>query len=351
MPTIYDVAQKAGVAPITVSRVINQRGYFSEKTRDRVERAIAELGYVPNRLASGLRSKRTNLLALVLTDITNPFFTMIARGVEDAASDAGYTVIFCNTDESLVEEQKYIQILLENQVEGVLLVPSGGESKSVEQLKHNGTQVVVLDRSLVNTKVDIVRSDSVLGSIQLTNHLLELGHRRIAHLGGPAGVSTAVDRLEGFNRALDEAGIPNADRLIFRGSFTQDSGHKMALQALRHTPTPTAMFAANNFIAIGALNALRESNLRVPEDIALVGFDDLPPSLVTFPFFTVVAQSAYEMGRIATGILLKRLTEDGLDQPEEIVLPTELIIRQSSGDFLKPGGQDQVLILNKGQIK
>jgi LacI family transcriptional regulator len=332
MPTIYDVAKKAGVAPITVSRVINKRGYFSKQARERVETAIAELGYVPNRLASGLRSKKTNLLALVITDITNPYFTMIARGVEDTASDAGYSVVYCNTDESPDEEQKYIHILLENQVDGILLVPSGGDPSSVHLLQKSGKPVVVLDRRLPDTKVDTVRSDSIIGANNLTRLLLELGHKNIAILSGPAEVSTSDDRIAGYTMALDEAGIPPQARLIFHGSFTQDSGYRMVLEALRNDPQPTAIFAANNFIAIGALNALRDSNLRVPQDIALVGFDDLPPSLVIFPFLTVAAQPAYEMGRQATLILLRRLYEEKPSIPEEIVLPPELIIRQSSGD-------------------
>ena len=160
MPTIHDVAKLAGVAPITVSRVINRRGYFSDEIRQRVDRAAVELGYVPNRLASGLRSKRTRQIVLVLTDITNPFFTLIARGVEDSASDAGYTVIYCNTDESPIEEQKYIQVVLQNQVAGVLLVPAGGETKSVEILQKNGTPVVLLDRRIEGANADLVMSDS-----------------------------------------------------------------------------------------------------------------------------------------------------------------------------------------------
>ncbi len=331
MPTIQDVARKAGVSPITVSRVINQRGYASQSTRQKVQAAIAELGYVPNRLASSLRSKRTTLLALVITDITNPYFTMIARGVEDVASAADYTLIFCNTDESVAKEQRYINILLQNQVAGVLLVPASPDPESVNLLTHNQTPVVVLDRRLSELQVDQVRSDSLSGAYQLVRLLLDLGHRRIALLNGPAGVSTAQDREAGYRRALDEAGIPPEQRTVLQGYFSQDSGSEMTRLALRRDPPPTALFAANNFIAIGALQALQAAGLRVPQDIALVGFDDLPPPLITFPFLTVSAQPAYEMGRIAAELLLARLEGKNTGPPEDILLPPELVVRASSG--------------------
>src|SRR5512143_3389514 len=162
MATIHDVAHRAGVSPITVSRVINHSGYASRETRVRVEAAVAELGYVPNRLARSLRSKRTHTLALVLTDITNPFFTTVARGVEDTASDAGFTVVFCNTDESETEEQKYLQVLLQQQVDGILLVPARSTPESVMMIQKQGTAVVVLDRKMPSdTEVDVVRCESV----------------------------------------------------------------------------------------------------------------------------------------------------------------------------------------------
>ena len=166
-PTIQDVARLAGVAPITVSRVINRSGYISQETRERVETAIAELDYVPNTLARSLRSRRTLTLALVLTDITNPFFTSVARGVEDTASDAGFTVIFCNTDENEAEEQKYLQVLLQKKVDGMLLVPARSTAKSVEYIQKQNTPVVVLDRRIPQAKSDSVRCDSELGAYQL----------------------------------------------------------------------------------------------------------------------------------------------------------------------------------------
>lgn len=330
MSTIGDVAKRAGVSAMTVSRVINNSGYISQETRERVEQAIAELGYVPNALARGLRFKQTKTLALVLTDITNPFFTTVARGVEDAASEQGFTVMFCNTDESEEKEASYLNVLVQKQVDGVLLVPAQSSPDSVTFLRERGVRFVVLDRRIPGADVDTVRCDSEHGACELVRYLLNLGHRRIAVLSGPEAVSTAADRVAGYRRALVEAGL-DVDPVLERyGSFTQDGGYGMAQAVLAAPQPPTALFAANNFIAIGALRALRQAGLRVPGDVSLVTFDDLPAAMVIDPFLTVAAQPAYEMGRQATALLLNRLIERDLEAPHEIILPTELIVRAST---------------------
>ena len=335
MATIRDVAKRAGVAPITVSRVINSSGYVSEKTRARVETAIADLEYVPNVLARSLRSRRTDTLALILSDISNPFWTTVARGVEDVASDAGFNVILCNTDESEVEQDKYLRVLLQKQVDGVLLVPTRSTPGPIQFVQSQDTPVVVLDRLIPNAQADTVHCDSEGGAHQLTRLLLSLGHRRIAVLSGPRGVSTAEDRVAGYRRALTQAGLDIDPALVCYGQFSLESGYTMTQQVLTVAPRPSGLFAGNNFIAIGALRALRDAGLQVPEDLALVGFDDLPANLVVDPFLTVVAQPAYEMGRQATELLLARLSGEAPKAYQEIVLPTELIVRQSSGQAVE----------------
>jgi len=330
MSTIQDVAKLAGVAPITVSRVLTNSGYASEETRARVEAAATALGYVPNTLARGLRSKRTQTLALVMTDITNPFFTLIARGVEDTASNSGYTVIFCNTDESEEEEEKYTNILVQKQVDGVLLVPASSNSKSIKFLQSNHVPMVVLDRRIPGAEVDVIRCDSEKAGYDLTRHLIELGHRQIVTISGPREVSTSQDRVSGYERAMKEAGLEDSIRVYF-GSYTQASGYELTGQALTLEPRPTAIFGTNNFISIGMLKALKDAGLGVPKDISVVGFDDLPAAMVVDPVLTVAAQPAYEMGCQATELLLKRIASIIVESSREIVLPTELIIRRSSG--------------------
>jgi LacI family transcriptional regulator len=331
MPTIRDVAKQAGVAPTTVSRVINNSGYVSAETRSRVEAAIQELGYVPNRLARSLRLRRTNTLALIVTDITNPFWTTVVRGVEDVANDAGFTVILCNTDESSAKQDAYLQVLLQKRVDGILFVPVASAAEPVELVQRQGVPVVVLDRRVPGAQVDVVRGDSEGGAYQLTRHLLDLGHRRVAALSGPKTVSTSVERVAGYRRALQEAGLDEGAEWVHYGLFTQRSGYQTTQEALERTPRPTALFAANNFIAIGALRALGDAGLRVPEDCSLVSFDDLASELVIDPFLTVADQPAYEMGRQATELLIARLSDTATNGYKEIVLPIEVIVRRSCG--------------------
>jgi LacI family transcriptional regulator len=330
MSTIGDVAKLAGVSKMTVSRVINNSGYISQETRERVEQAIAELGYVPNALARSLRFKQTNTIALVLTDITNPFFTTIARGVEDTASEHGFSVMFCNTDESQDYETEYLNVLVQKQVDGVLLVPASCSAESVSFLQDRNVPFVLLDRRIPNVQVDIVRSDSVQGAYDLVRHLVKLGHRNIALLSGPPSATTAEDRIAGYYQALTEAGLDTNAAAIYYVPFTQEGGYQVMKQVLAAAPRPTALFAGNNFIAIGALRALREAGVRVPQDISLVTFDDLPPTIVIDPFFTAAVQPAYEMGQRATALLLDRLGGRGPAEPQEIVLRTQFIMRESS---------------------
>jgi len=335
MPTIADVAKRAGVSKMTVSRVINNSGYISQETRSSVQRAIEELGYIPNALARSLRHKQTSTIALVLTDIMNPFFTTIARGVEDAASEQGFTVMFCNTDESHDEEIEYLKVLIQKQVDGLLLVPAQSSRDSVDLLQSHALPFVLLDRRIPDAEVDTVRGDSEGGAYDLITHLVRQGHEHIAFLGGVEKATSVTDRLAGYRRALNEAGLAINPAHIFYDSFTYESGCAMAKQALEASPRPTALFGTNNLIAVGAFHALRALGLRVPEDISLVAFDDIPEFMVIDPFFTVVLQPAYEIGRQAALLLLERLAGEGARLPQEIILPTQLVIRRSSQPDIK----------------
>lgn len=313
---------------MTVSRVLNNSGYVSPETRSRVEAAASELNYVPNMLARSFRSKRTDTLALIVTDITNPFWTTVARGVEDEANKQGYTVIFCNTDESESKQAQYLSMLVSRRVDGVLLTPASSDPKPVEMLQQQAVEVVVMDRRLPGAEVDVVRSASTAGARLLTAYLIEQGHRRIAMLSGPIPVASANERVAGYQQALTEAGIAADPALVFRGAFTMEAGQVMAQECLQLEPRPTAIFAGNNFIAAGALQTLREAGQSVPDDISVVSFDDLSTSFLIEPFLTVMAQQAYELGKIATQRLLKRIEDPELETAE-IVLSTDLIVRQS----------------------
>ncbi len=329
MSNLQDVARRAGVSPMTVSRVVNGSAGVSPELRARVEEALAETGYLPNTLARSLRARRSDTIALVLPDITNPFFTTLAHGVETAAREAGITMILANSDERDDEEQRLVQALLQRQVDGLLVATAGSGAGTIRACRERGVPLVLVDRRPAGGDADIVRADSEGGARDLGRLLVGLGHRDMAVLSGPPTVLTAVDRVAGFRGALvDEAGLP--EPLVLHGAFSIESGRQMTLAAMERSPRPTALFAANNFIAIGVLHALDELGLRVPDDIAVVGFDDLPEAMVTFPFLTVAAQPAFEVGRQGVAMLVDRLADPGRPS-REVVLPAELVIRRSSG--------------------
>jgi LacI family transcriptional regulator len=331
MPTIRDVAKRAGVASMTVSRVINDSGYVSDKTRAKVEAAIMELGYVPNMLGPSLRFNQTKTVALIITDITNPFWTTVARGVEDAANEDAYSVILCNTDESIEKQEQYVDMLLKRRIDGILFVPADDSPDSVELIRSQGVNVVVLDREIPSLDdLDIVRGDSFGGAYDLTSHLIDLGHQNIAALSGPKHISTSVERVAGFRQAMREMGLDHNLDNVFWGSFSQGPGFDIAIQALAISPRPTALLAVNNFIANGALKAAASNDLRVPEDISIVSFDDIPENINPTPFLTVAVQAAYDMGFKATKLLLARLAGEGPDDCQRIILPTRIIIRKST---------------------
>ncbi|MCX7680985.1 MAG: substrate-binding domain-containing protein [Anaerolineae bacterium] len=339
MPTIGDVARRAGVSPATVSRVLQGATNVHPETRARVEQAIAELGYVPSAVARGLRSKRTRSLALIVPDITNPFWPTVVRGVEDIAHEHDYSVLLGNTDENPIKQKRYLDFLLSQQVDGVIIAPYDSDAGKLEILRLRNVPTVIVDRRIEGWDVDSVIGDSVAGARALVRHLIGLGHRRIAIISGPPMTSTAEDRVAGYCLALAEAGIPVDPRLIRRGEYRAASGARLTHQLLDEGLHPTAIFAGNNTIALGVIEALVKRRMRIPQDMALVSFDDLPNTSHIFPFLTVVAQPAYDLGVNAAQLLLSRLSGEGNLRPRHVVLPPRLIIRYSCGSRMTTDGQ------------
>jgi len=335
LPTIHDVAKRAGVSPVTVSRVINNAGNVSAATREKVELAIEELGYVPSVMARSLRSKRTRTLALIVSDVTNPFWTTVARGLEDTARSRDYSVFLYNTDENPLKQRRCLEVVVAQQVDGVIIAPYDSDAQNLAQLRQRNIPTVIIDRRIEGWDVDSVRGDSLSGAKALIQHLISLGHQCIAMISGPAKTSTAEDRVAGYCMALAEARIPLDTRLIRRGEYRTLSGEELTLRLLDEGLNPTAIFAANQFIALGVINAVEKRGLRIPQDIALVCFDDLPDVSRLFPFLTVVVQPAYDMGVHAAQLLLSRLDSEVSLQPRHVVLPTRLIVRHSCGSRLQ----------------
>jgi LacI family transcriptional regulator len=330
--TLREVGRLAGVSAMTVSRVINGRAGVDAETQRKVEEAIEALDYVPNRIARGLLSQKTQTIGLIVPDVVNPFFGPVVRGAETTARRAGYRVLLCNSEGDLRLERAYIEDLVAHRVEGLLLAPASDETRhSIFPLLRGSFPVVLLDRSLPESDCDLVVSDSVSGARRLTEHLIAIGHRSIAHLTDADDTSTGRDRLQGYREALATAGIPARDELVFRTTVDQLGGYRAAQEVLALDPRPTAIFAVNNMTAIGAMKALRERDLSVPEDMALVCFDDVEHLAVLSPFLTVVDQPAETLGSLGAQLLLERIAGKAGPRSRRVVLQTDLIVRRSCG--------------------
>jgi LacI family transcriptional regulator len=269
---------------------------------------------------------------LVVTDVTNPFFTTLARGVEDAASDHDHLVMLCNTDESEEEEARYLEMLAGQNVDGVLLVPAQGAEKARALSKRRRLPLVILERRIPGSEHSIVHCDTRSGARRMMEYLLGLGHREFAILASPIGITTSDDRVQGALEALDGTGGHAA---VFYDQLTREAAPRAVDRVLGMHPRPTAIFALNNLLTIGAIRALRGLGVDVPEDISLAGFDDLPARLIMQPFLTVVSQPAYEMGRAGVELLLLEIQEPTFSR-KEVVLPAELVIRGSTRPLTSP---------------
>ena len=329
-PTLKDVAREAGVSSATVSRYLNGTARLTDSTRADVERAIRGLGYRPNRVARRLRvtSGHAHLIGLLIPDMQNPFFTDIGRGVEDLARARGYTVILGHSDDSVPREELYLDLFRSESVDGIILPTVRQGHIEADDLTRDGIPVVCVDRSAACC-VDTVVSDNERGAREATDHLIRLGHRRIGFVSGLADISTSRERLAGYRAALGAAGL-EAEALVRAGDSRQQSGLDRTRELLDLPAPPTAILAGNNLMTLGALSAIRERGLRVPQDLSLVSYDDVPWASAFNPPLTAVSQPGYEMGRHAAALLLRRI--ESPDVPVEVtVLEPSLIVRGSSG--------------------
>ena len=333
MVTIREVARQAKVSVGTVSNVLAGSATVRAELRRRVEDAMRGLDYHPNQIARSLKTRQTKTLGMVISDITNPFFPQVVRGAEDAAMESDYLLITLNTDDNPERERQALSMLRARKVDGLLLTVASTreDMKHVEQFQASGLPIVCIDRKVPNIALDLVCSDNARGARMCMQHLLSRGHRRIGYLSGSVGLFTAETRLAGFQQALDEAGITADPRLVRHGDFRLESGYRLAKEMLLEHEPPTALFASNAMMGFGALKAIHELGLRCPEDVALAMFDDVPFGDVIQPRLTVVAQPAYEMGRVGAKLLIARL--EGLEtslEPVNHTLVPELLVREST---------------------
>lgn len=327
---MQDVAKRAGVSAMTVSRVVNGREGVDSETQRRVEETIRALDFVPNRIARGLVSQKTQTIGLIVPDVVNPFFAPVVRGAESAARKAGYRVLLCNSEGDLRLEREYIDDLVAHRVEGLLLAPASDRSRSsILSLLRGGFPLVLIDRTLPNADCDLIVSDSANGARRLVEHLIAVGHREIAHVTDAEDTSTGRERLRGYREALEAAGIPFQSELVIQTTVDRIGGYRAAQEILARVPLPTAVFTVNNMTAVGTMEALRERGLSVPKDMGLVCFDDVEHLAVLSPFLTVIDQPAETFGSLGAQLLLERMSGKASSRPRRIVLQTDLIVRES----------------------
>jgi LacI family transcriptional regulator len=332
MSTLRDVAKRARVSPMTVSRVANGAAGVRPETRRRVEKAIAELGFIPNGVARGLKSSKTGAIGLIVPDIVNPFFAVVVRGAETVARRAGYRLLLCITENDLTLERQYVEDMISHQVEGLLIAPVGDRSQgNILPLVQRKFPFVLMDRGVKGLDCDLVQGDNRAGALRLVRHLVSIGHRRIAAILEPDNVSTARERLEGYRDALESAGLAFDRELVAETSGDRAGGYSAMHQILSLHPLPTAVLAINNMTALGAMQAVRERGLLVPRDIALVCFDDVEHLAVLSPFLTVMNQPAESFGTVAAQLLLDRMTGKASDRRRKVVLQPHLLVRESCG--------------------
>lgn len=326
--TMSDVARLARVSVATVSRTLSGDG-GSDSVRRRVFEAVAALDYYPNRLPRNMRSRSSQLIGLIISDVANPFFTAVARGCEDVAQAHKFSMVLFNTDEDPAKERASLEVILAERAAGVILASTGQANDSVRRLITAGIPVVALDRRIPGVQLDAVTVDNASGAYLAVQHLIELGHTRVAMVSGPDRASSIRERQEGYIRALRAHRIPVDEVLIRKGNLRETGGRLATADVLATSDGPTAIFAVNNLTTLGVLHALRAQAIKVPEEMSVIGFDDFPAADLLDPPLTAVAQPTYELGARAAELLIRRI-RDSKVQSQEVVLPASLIIRAST---------------------
>lgn len=330
MATMRNVADHARVSTATVSHVINGTRYVSPELTERVLAAMQELNYQPDAVARSLRRRETLTVGLIVPSTEIPFFAAVARSIEEAAFRAGYSVILCNSGWSSPRELRYLRNLLARRVDGLVCISLEMTADQIAPVVREGTPVVMFERRMPGIGLDAVGINNVQGARAAMTHLLELGHRRIGCIRGLGTSSLSGVRLAAYRQTLAEWGIEYDPDLVRPGDYQPESGRVAAQELMDLDDPPTAIFALNDMMAIGALQALHKRNLRVPDDVAVVGFDGIPLTQYTSPALTTVAQPVTEMGKVAIDLLLARIRGDGPREAQFVVVEPALIVRAST---------------------
>ena len=337
--TIKDIARKANVSHTTVSRALNNKSRIKNETKDKILTIARELNYRPDFIARSLVMKRTKTLGLVITTIANPFYIELSQGIETTAISQGYNIILCSTNYDLSAERKYIDMLRSKGVDGIILTSAHMGDPNIVGLAEEGFPIILINRRtyhpVVKEKVDYVGVDNILGGFLAAEHLIRLGHKRIGVIGGSSESSVGFERLEGGKKALTTYGMEVIGDHFLEGDFLKGSGYQGGKRFLKMDEPPTAIFATNDYMALGTYQAIVEEGRRVPEDIALIGFNDIEFAAMKGIELTTVGQKKYEMGAQAVKMLVERIEGGGMGSPKEMILEPELIIRKTCGFHLR----------------
>jgi LacI family transcriptional regulator len=325
--TIRDVAKAAGVHPSTVSRVINGNSNISQDTVKKVLSVIKELNYTPNALARGLKTNKLHTFGMLIPDIANPFFAGLARGVEDAANEYGYNVILCNTDDCFEKEITYLRLLKERRIEGLILANAKFRDKSIIELEKRNFPYMLLSRNIKGLQKNSISVDNIAGGFLATQYLVRLGHKKIGHITGPYNTTAAIDRIKGYKKALEYYKIPFNKQYVGEGDFRIKGGYRVMNNYLKLEAPPTAVFTANDLLAVGAIEAIRENGYDVPRDFSIIGFDNIRLASYLSPPLTTIRQPMIEMGYLAIIKLLERI-KDKVSH-ENICIKPDLVERKS----------------------
>jgi DNA-binding LacI/PurR family transcriptional regulator len=328
--TIVEVARHAGVSITTVSHALSGNRRVADTTRARIDESIRELGYRPNAFARSLRTERSHMVALIIPDITNPYYPTLARGMQDALHSGGYQTFVGSTDGGREQERSFLHDSLQRRVDGIAFASFATTARMLTPVLQADIPVVSIGTTIRHRTVDCVRTDDIAGSRDATDHLIAKGYTPIGMLGGPPGMSPSDHRLEGHRAALQSAGIGYDPRLTAIGDFTRAGGASAMGKLLVRRTTPRAVFCANDLMAIGAMDAIRDAGLHIPDDVALVGYDDIEAASLVTPDLTTVVNPAYEMGRECGRLLLERMTGQRDGARVEVVVPHRLVPRTSA---------------------
>ncbi|KNF07865.1 transcriptional regulator, LacI family [Gottschalkia purinilytica] len=328
MANIKDVAKLANTSITTVSRVLNNSGYVKEETKERILKVIKELNYNPNALARGLVTDVTKTIGLLLPDITNPYFANIAKAVEDAASKYDYSVFLCSTNGEIDKEIRYLEVLNQKRVDGIIYGTVIDGDEGIKKVKSMNIPVVVLDRGMDKLQIDTVMVDNIKGAFLATKYLMDNGHKNIAFIGGPNNTKTSLDRKKGYIKFLKSKNVEIDKNLISYGDFQIESGFNAMKQLIDRKVKIDAVFVANDLMAIGAINYLSKKGIDVPEEISVIGFDNVGLSSLTTPKLTTIEQPISEMSKISIELIMDQILEEE-NKYREIKLTPKIIVRES----------------------